>query len=105
MQPNIHPDITRTTQDVEAHPRAGRETLSERGLSYGRGGAGNTITPNKEQIVDIRERNASRQRADEAAAAANPPSNGESMDQKPKKENPRVNAVGHMLQRVLSKGQ
>ena len=55
----------------------------------------------KDQIVDIQERNASRQRAEAAAAAANPPASGESMDQKPKKET-RTGAVGHMLQRVMS---
>lgn len=103
MQPNVHPDITRQTQDVDAHPRAGREP--ETGFQYGRGGAGNTVTLNKDQIVDIRARNASRQRQEAAAAAANPgPSNGESMDEKPKKEHNR-NVVGSMLQRVMSKGQ
>mgnify|MGYP002477799469 CR=1 FL=1 len=98
MQPNVHPDITRQTQDVEAHPRAGREP--EKNFQWGRGGAGNTASLSKDQIVDIKERNASRQRAEEAAAAAS----GESMDQKPKKET-RANVVGHMLQRVMSKGQ
>ncbi|KAG9518146.1 hypothetical protein KCU99_g6581, partial [Aureobasidium melanogenum] len=105
MQPNVHPDITRQTQDVEAHPRAGREP--EKNFQWGRGGAGNTASLNKDQIVDIKERNASRQRAEEAAARANPAVSGESMDQKPKKET-RANTVGHMLQRVMSgngKGQ
>ena len=99
MQPNVHPDITRQTQDVEAHPRAGREP--EKNFQWGRGGAGNTASLSKDQIVDIKERNASRQRAEEAAARANPAASGESMDQKPKKES-KANAVGHMLQRVMS---
>ncbi|KAG9728341.1 hypothetical protein KCU73_g12396, partial [Aureobasidium melanogenum] len=87
------------------HPRAGREP--EKNFQWGRGGAGNTASLNKDQIVDIKERNASRQRAEEAAARANPAVSGESMDQKPKKET-RANTVGHMLQRVMSgngKGQ
>ncbi|KAI5199765.1 hypothetical protein E4T39_06091 [Aureobasidium subglaciale] len=103
MQPNVHPDITRQTQDVEAHPRAGREP--EKNFQWGRGGAGNTASLSKDQIVDIAARNASRQRAEEEERKRNPPaSGGESMDQKPKKEN-KGNVMGHMLQRVMSKGQ
>lgn len=100
MQPNVHPDITRQTQDVEAHPRAGREP--ETGFQYGRGGAGNTVSLSKDQVVDIKARNASRQRQEAAAAAAAGQTTGESMDEKPKKDR---SAVGNMLQRVMSKGQ